>query len=106
MFKTFTIFRNFFKSLILQTLWIYDFWDFMSYWGFWLYCGCMCAKPRKLRKGEQKTHLNKRAMVRLLDAVIDYNIDKSGKNFQRGSLDQFNVDYEPGKETSASAQQH
>jgi len=41
MFKTFTIFCKFFKSLILRTLWIYNFCDFMSYLGFWLYLGCM-----------------------------------------------------------------
>jgi hypothetical protein len=32
---------QFFKSLILQTLWIHDFCDFMSYLAFWLYLGCM-----------------------------------------------------------------
>ena len=36
MFKTFTIFWEFFKSLILQTLWIVNFCDFMSYLTFWL----------------------------------------------------------------------
>jgi hypothetical protein len=37
MIKTFTIFCDFFKSLILQTLWICDFCRFMSYSSFWLY---------------------------------------------------------------------
>ena len=41
MFKTFTAFCKFFKSLILPTLWIYDFCDFMSYCVFGLYCGSM-----------------------------------------------------------------
>jgi len=41
MFKTFIIFRGFFKSLLLQILWIYDFCDFMSCLGFGLYYGRM-----------------------------------------------------------------
>jgi len=40
MFKTFTIFCKFFKSLILQVLWIYNFCGFVSYLAFWLYVGC------------------------------------------------------------------
>ena len=36
MFKTFTAFCKFFKSLILQSLWIYNFCDFTRYWVFWL----------------------------------------------------------------------
>ncbi len=41
MFKTFIIFCKFLKSLLLLILWIYDFCDFMSYLGVWLYDGCM-----------------------------------------------------------------
>ena len=41
MFKTFTIFFKFFKSLILLILWTRQFCDFMSYLGFWLYFGCI-----------------------------------------------------------------
>jgi hypothetical protein len=41
MFKTFTVFCKFFKSLILLILWICNFCEFMSYLPFWLYYGCM-----------------------------------------------------------------
>lgn len=36
----FSYFLQFFKSLILQTLWIYSFCDFTRYLVFWLYFGC------------------------------------------------------------------
>jgi|GEM_PF-3849024 len=81
MFNTFINFCKFFKSLILLILWIRDFCDFMSYLPFWLYCGCRCAKAKKLRNREYKVCLNERAMVRLLDVLTDCNIDKSIKNF-------------------------
>ena len=40
MFKMFTVVCKFFKSLVLQVLWIYNFCEFTRYLVFWLYFGC------------------------------------------------------------------
>lgn len=42
-----------------------------------MYVGYRRAKPKKLRNRGYKVCLNERAIVRLLDAMISCNIDKS-----------------------------